>query len=81
VRSNAYLAQGERVMRPGRCVWRAADALQGGILGINEGMLAAGAALFGAVKESGYGAKACATGWMTTCTSSTCAGTAWPERA
>ncbi|HSI57317.1 MAG TPA: NAD-dependent succinate-semialdehyde dehydrogenase [Ideonella sp.] len=36
-------------------VWRVADALQSGIVGINEGALAAEAAPFGGVKESGYG--------------------------
>ena len=36
-------------------VWRVADALESGIVGINEGALAAEAAPFGGVKESGYG--------------------------
>lgn len=36
-------------------VWRLADLLQTGIVGINEGALAAEAAPFGGVKESGYG--------------------------
>jgi succinate-semialdehyde dehydrogenase/glutarate-semialdehyde dehydrogenase len=36
-------------------VWRVADALETGIVGINEGALAAAAAPFGGVKESGYG--------------------------
>ncbi|HSW06708.1 NAD-dependent succinate-semialdehyde dehydrogenase [Aquabacterium sp.] len=36
-------------------VWRVADALETGIVGINEGALAAEAAPFGGVKESGYG--------------------------
>ncbi|HEU0201904.1 MAG TPA: NAD-dependent succinate-semialdehyde dehydrogenase [Burkholderiaceae bacterium] len=36
-------------------VARVADALETGIVGINEGMLAAEAAPFGGVKESGYG--------------------------
>ena len=35
--------------------WRVADALETGIVGINEGALAAEAAPFGGVKESGYG--------------------------
>jgi len=35
--------------------WRVADALESGIVGINEGALAAEAAPFGGVKESGYG--------------------------
>ncbi|GAA0755985.1 NAD-dependent succinate-semialdehyde dehydrogenase [Ideonella azotifigens] len=35
--------------------WRVAEALQSGIVGINEGALAAEAAPFGGVKESGYG--------------------------
>jgi len=35
--------------------WRVADALECGIVGINEGALAAEAAPFGGVKESGYG--------------------------
>ena len=38
-----------------RRVWRVADALQAGLVGINEGALAAEAAPFGGVKESGYG--------------------------
>ena len=38
-----------------RRVWRVADALESGIVGINEGALAAEAAPFGGVKESGYG--------------------------
>jgi succinate-semialdehyde dehydrogenase/glutarate-semialdehyde dehydrogenase len=36
-------------------VWRVAGALETGIVGINEGALAAEAAPFGGVKESGYG--------------------------
>ncbi len=36
-------------------VWRVADQLQTGIVGINEGALACEAAPFGGVKESGYG--------------------------
>jgi len=36
-------------------VWRLADRLETGIVGINEGALAAEAAPFGGVKESGYG--------------------------
>lgn len=36
-------------------VWRVAEALESGIVGINEGALAAEAAPFGGVKESGYG--------------------------
>jgi succinate-semialdehyde dehydrogenase/glutarate-semialdehyde dehydrogenase len=36
-------------------VWRLADALESGVVGINEGALAAEAAPFGGVKESGYG--------------------------
>ena len=35
--------------------WRLADALESGIVGINEGALAAEAAPFGGIKESGYG--------------------------
>ncbi|MES2945300.1 MAG: NAD-dependent succinate-semialdehyde dehydrogenase [Pseudomonadota bacterium] len=35
--------------------WRLADALESGIVGINEGVLAAEVAPFGGVKESGYG--------------------------
>jgi succinate-semialdehyde dehydrogenase/glutarate-semialdehyde dehydrogenase len=36
-------------------VWRVADALEAGVIGINEGAVAAEAAPFGGVKESGYG--------------------------
>ena len=36
-------------------VWRVADALESGIVGINEGAVASEAAPFGGVKESGYG--------------------------
>jgi succinate-semialdehyde dehydrogenase/glutarate-semialdehyde dehydrogenase len=36
-------------------VWRVADQLETGIVGINEGALAAEVAPFGGVKESGYG--------------------------
>ncbi|HEY1128065.1 MAG TPA: NAD-dependent succinate-semialdehyde dehydrogenase [Roseateles sp.] len=36
-------------------IWRVAEALETGIVGINEGALAAEAAPFGGVKESGYG--------------------------
>ncbi len=35
--------------------WRVADALESGIVGLNEGAIAAEAAPFGGVKESGYG--------------------------
>ena len=38
-----------------RRIWRVAAALESGIVGINEGALAAEAAPFGGVKESGYG--------------------------
>ncbi|CAN7337130.1 NAD-dependent succinate-semialdehyde dehydrogenase [Cupriavidus necator] len=38
-----------------RRIWRLADALESGIVGINEGALAAEAAPFGGVKDSGYG--------------------------
>ena len=38
-----------------RRIWRLADALESGLVGINEGALAAEAAPFGGVKESGYG--------------------------
>ncbi|WP_157267940.1 NAD-dependent succinate-semialdehyde dehydrogenase [Azohydromonas aeria] len=38
-----------------RRIWRVADTLQTGLVGINEGALAAEAAPFGGVKESGYG--------------------------
>jgi succinate-semialdehyde dehydrogenase/glutarate-semialdehyde dehydrogenase len=36
-------------------IWRIADQLETGIVGINEGALASEAAPFGGVKESGYG--------------------------
>jgi len=36
-------------------IWRVAVALETGIVGINEGAIAAEAAPFGGVKESGYG--------------------------
>lgn len=36
-------------------VWRVADALESGIVGINEGAIAAESAPFGGIKESGYG--------------------------
>lgn len=36
-------------------IWRVADALETGIVGINEGAVASEAAPFGGVKESGYG--------------------------
>ena len=36
-------------------IWRVADALESGIVGINEGLLASEAAPFGGIKESGYG--------------------------
>ena len=36
-------------------IWRLADALETGLVGVNEGALAAEAAPFGGVKESGYG--------------------------
>jgi succinate-semialdehyde dehydrogenase/glutarate-semialdehyde dehydrogenase len=38
-----------------RRIWRVAEALQTGLVGINEGALAAEAAPFGGIKESGYG--------------------------
>ncbi|CCN16645.1 NAD-dependent succinate-semialdehyde dehydrogenase [Bordetella bronchiseptica] len=38
-----------------RRIWRLADALVTGIVGVNEGALAAEAAPFGGVKDSGYG--------------------------
>ncbi|QYY28655.1 MULTISPECIES: NAD-dependent succinate-semialdehyde dehydrogenase [Cupriavidus] len=38
-----------------RRIWRVAQALETGMVGINEGAIAAEAAPFGGVKESGYG--------------------------
>jgi succinate-semialdehyde dehydrogenase/glutarate-semialdehyde dehydrogenase len=38
-----------------RRIWRVAEALEAGIVGVNEGALAAESAPFGGVKESGYG--------------------------
>jgi succinate-semialdehyde dehydrogenase/glutarate-semialdehyde dehydrogenase len=38
-----------------RRIWRVAEALESGIVGVNEGALASEAAPFGGVKESGYG--------------------------
>jgi succinate-semialdehyde dehydrogenase/glutarate-semialdehyde dehydrogenase len=38
-----------------RRIWRVAEALESGIVGINEGALASESAPFGGVKESGYG--------------------------
>ena len=38
-----------------RRIWHVAEAIETGIVGINEGALAAEAAPFGGVKESGYG--------------------------
>jgi succinate-semialdehyde dehydrogenase/glutarate-semialdehyde dehydrogenase len=38
-----------------RRIWRVAEALESGIVGINEGALASEAAPFGGVKVSGYG--------------------------
>jgi succinate-semialdehyde dehydrogenase/glutarate-semialdehyde dehydrogenase len=36
-------------------IWRVADKLEAGVVGINEGAFASEAAPFGGVKESGYG--------------------------
>jgi succinate-semialdehyde dehydrogenase/glutarate-semialdehyde dehydrogenase len=36
-------------------IWRVADRLETGIVGVNEGALASEAAPFGGIKESGYG--------------------------
>ncbi len=41
--------------RDAKRIWRVADALEAGLIGINEGALAAEAAPFGGVKESGHG--------------------------
>lgn len=38
-----------------RRIWRVADALETGIVGVNEGAVAAESAPFGGVKDSGYG--------------------------
>jgi succinate-semialdehyde dehydrogenase/glutarate-semialdehyde dehydrogenase len=38
-----------------RRIWRVAEALETGIVGVNEGAVAAEAAPFGGVKDSGYG--------------------------
>ena len=38
-----------------RRIWRLADALETGIVGVNEGALAAESAPFGGIKDSGYG--------------------------
>jgi len=39
----------------GARIWRVSEALEAGIVGVNEGALAAEAAPFGGVKASGYG--------------------------
>ena len=36
-------------------IWRLADRLEAGLVGVNEGVLASEAAPFGGIKESGYG--------------------------
>ena len=36
-------------------VWRVADAIECGIVGINEGLISSAAAPFGGIKDSGYG--------------------------
>ncbi|MEE3009884.1 MAG: aldehyde dehydrogenase family protein, partial [Pseudomonadota bacterium] len=36
-------------------VWRVAEALEAGMVGINEGLISNAAAPFGGVKESGLG--------------------------
>ncbi|WP_454831810.1 NAD-dependent succinate-semialdehyde dehydrogenase [Pseudoxanthomonas wuyuanensis] len=41
--------------RDARRIWRVAEALESGLVGINEGALAAEAAPFGGIKASGYG--------------------------
>jgi len=38
-----------------RRIWRLADALESGIVGVNEGAIASEAAPFGGIKDSGYG--------------------------
>lgn len=43
-------------------IWRVADAMQVGLVGINEGAIASEAAPFGGVKESGYGREGSAHG-------------------
>jgi succinate-semialdehyde dehydrogenase/glutarate-semialdehyde dehydrogenase len=56
-----------------RRIWRVASALETGMVGINEGAIAAQSAPFGGVKESGYGREG--SHWVSTntCTPSTCA--------
>jgi len=41
--------------RDAQRIWRVAEALETGIVGINEGIISSEAAPFGGVKESGYG--------------------------
>ena len=62
-----------------RRIWRVVDALETGIVGINEGALAAELRPLAASRSRAMGAKGQPRGWMTTCTPSTCAKGSWTD--
>ena len=64
-------------------IWRVAEALEYGIVGINEGIISTGVAPFGGMKESGFGVRVQNTASMITWKSNTCAWAAsspWSKR-
>lgn len=50
-------------------VWRVAEALESGIVGVNTGLITTEVAPFGGVKESGLGREGSRTAWMSMSTS------------
>jgi succinate-semialdehyde dehydrogenase/glutarate-semialdehyde dehydrogenase len=62
----------------GRC-WRVAEAIEAGMVGINEGLISTEVAPFGGVKESGWAARARPRGSMSIWRPSTCALAGWDD--
>jgi acyl-CoA reductase-like NAD-dependent aldehyde dehydrogenase len=62
----------------GRC-WRVAEAIEAGMVGINEGLISTEVAPFGGVKESGLGREGSSEGSMSIWRRSTCALAGWDD--
>jgi hypothetical protein len=62
-----------------RC-WRVAEAIEAGMVGVNEGLISTEVAPFGGVKESGLGREGSSEGSMSIWRPSTCVSAGWDDR-
>ena len=60
-------------------IWRMAEGLESGIVGINVGIISTEVAPFGGVKESGIGREGSSTGWKNFSKSNICAWATLPR--